>query len=174
MCDNASFLRTLSDFVPTLREMTSALNEQSQEGKDLGSTMRKVYEITSRTLQTILNIEVALPRQVERQLPVHFQDACGFHYAFSLDWVTSWEELLVVLEIKFKHRGLRVVEKKQFVLEGGTRKRAIDLNGSWESSFYPGQNVNMDACFDEKENSRSCCPVCHHVEPVAADEAVDW
>lgn len=177
MSDSASFLQTLSHFVPTLQETSSAVNRQlseSSERKNFGDTMRDVYETTSRTLQIMRSIQAILPQQVERQQPVYFQDAYDYRYPFALKWIASWEELLAVLGHKFKSRGLRVVGKRQFVLEDGIQKRAISLKASWESSFYPGQNVNMNPCFDEKEESRNCCPTCRHVEPVAVDEAVDW
>jgi hypothetical protein len=33
----------------------------------------------------------------------------------------------------------------------------------------------MDACFDEKEDMRNCCPSCRYQEPrVLADQPVDW
>ena len=79
-----------------------------------------------------------------------------------------------MLSIKFKHRGLRVVEKKQYVLEDANRKKIIDMAQPFEVCFFPGQQVNMDACFDEKIGTGNSCPVCQHIEAVALDQAIDW
>ena len=79
-----------------------------------------------------------------------------------------------MLSIRFKNRRLRVVEKKQFVLEDAHRKSVIDMARPFEACFFPGQQVNMDACFDEKTETANYCPVCQHVEAAASDQAIDW
>jgi len=119
-------------------------------------------------------MHTTLPPQVERQQPVYFLDACGFHAPFHLEFINSWEAFTAVLSIKFKHRGLRVVEKKQYVLEDANRKKIIDMAQPFEVCFFPGQQVNMDACFDEKIGTGNSCPVCQHIEAVALDQAIDW
>jgi hypothetical protein len=122
----------------------------------------------------VLKMQTTLPLQVERQQPVYFLDACGFHAPFHLEFINSWEAFIAVLDIKFKHRGLRAVENEQYVLEDANCKKVINMARPFDACFFPGQQVNMDACFDEKTGSGNSCPVCQHNEAAALDQAIDW
>jgi hypothetical protein len=173
---NTDFLSALSDLLPTLQRITSAHQDQASTSQhaDFSNVVNKVRETNLEIYRMVLKMQTNLPPQVERQQPVYFLDACGFLAPFHLEFINSWEAFVTVLGIKFKHRGLRVVEKKKYVLEDANRKKLIDTTRPFEACFFPGQQVNMDACFDEKNSTGSCCPVCQHVDKMATDEAIDW
>lgn len=123
----------------------------------------------------VLKMQNSLPAQVEDQKPVYFMDACGFRARIDLTWINSWEAFFAVLDVRFKQRGLKIVERKQFVLEDGHSKRSVDKSHPFASCFMPGRRINMDAFFDEIEHIGNCCPVCRYHEPDAvAGQAVDW
>jgi hypothetical protein len=167
----------LSDLLPTLQGIISANDDRSSERQSYNEFSRIVNEVRQTNLEIyrmVLQMQTALPLQVQRQQPVYFLDACGFHAPFHLEFINSWEAFVAVLGIRFKHRGLRVIEKKQYVLEDANQQRVIDMARPFETCFFPGQQVNMDACFDEKTGTRTSCPVCQHIETAALDEAIDW
>lgn len=119
-------------------------------------------------------MQTSLPPQIERQQPVYFLDACGFLAPFHLEFIKSWEAFIAVLNVNFKTRGLKLIERQQFVLEDAHSKRVLDLSRPWETCFFPNQHVNMDALFDEQERGGNSCPVCQYQEPAATDQAIDW
>lgn len=169
--ETTSFLRSLSNILPLLQRIDSANNSQFQN--NLCNVANEIRESNLQIYRTFLTMQSALPPQVERQQPVYFHDACGLQSPFHLEFINSWEAFVAVLSVKFKQRGLFVVEKKQYVLEDANHRRLIDMNRPFEACFFPGQQVNMDACFDENSDTANCCPVCRHAEFGSQDEAID-
>lgn len=176
--ENTDFLGKLAgQLLPTLRRIISSDEQrgESQKLTQLNEIIKEVCETSLETYRTVLKMQKSLPMQVEDQKPVYFTDACAFAARIDLTWINSWEAFLAVLGVRFKQRGLQIVEKKQYVLEDASSKIVIDSRKSFESCFFPGRQVNMDALFNAKEHSTNCCPVCRYGEPSAvADQPVDW
>jgi hypothetical protein len=120
-------------------------------------------------------MQSSLPAQVEDQKPVYFLDACNCPARIDLSWINSWEAFFAVLSVRFKQRGLKIVERKKFILEDAYNHKLIDSNRPFDGCFMPGRKINMDACFDEKEHVNNCCPSCRYQElGISADQPVDW
>jgi len=175
---NTDFLSILKDFLPTIQGIASAHQDQqsltSQRHDELSSVVNEVLETNLEICRLVLEMQTSLPQQVGCQQPLYFTDACGFRAKLDLGYFDSWEAFNAVIGVKFKQRGLRVVEKKQYVLEDAHRKKLINTARPFQACFVPGQQVNMDACFDENIGTEKCCPGCQHVENVASDQAIDW
>lgn len=171
--DGADLLAALKNLIPILQGIIACKDDQAantQFRDDFNQTIKDVQD----TYHVVLKMQTQLPAQIDRQQPVLFLDACGYLAPFHLEFITSWEAFVAVLTVKFKQRGLRLVERKQYVLEDVRRKRLINQAHSWETCFFPGQQVNMDAWFYEKPDSGTCCPVCQHMDDVAVNKGVDW
>jgi hypothetical protein len=138
------------------------------------SIMHEVRQIVQQIHGRVQSLETSVPPHVQLQQPVLFQDACGFRSPVHLDFINSWEAFEAVLKVRFKKRGLQVVEKKQYTLEDASSKREIDMTQPYEMCFFPGQSVNMDACFDEETGITNHCPGCQNVEKEALDQTVIW
>lgn len=177
MAENAAFLRALAEMLPTLQRIVSNNDQpsESHESNELSNVMKEVRETNLEIYRMVLKMQLSLPAQVEDQKPVYFLDACAFQARIDLTWINSWEAFLAVLGVRFKQRGLKIVERKQFVLEDANSKLLVDGNRPFESCFIPGRKINMDAFLDEKGNTGKCCPSCRYEELDAkADQAIDW
>lgn len=168
-------LRALGELLSTVQRIMSNDEEpaEPQQQLELSNIMRCVQETNLKIYQMVLNMQTSLPPQVERQQPVYFLDACGFRAPFHLEFIKSWEAFTAVLNINFKSRGLQLVERNHYVIEDAHNGRVLDATMPWESCFFPGQQVNMDALFNEDKSGNSC-PVCHHAETADTDQAIDW
>lgn len=162
---NAGLLSSLQDLAPTLQKMIS-MHQPLEDFVNMGNKIHDTYQMVSEIRQS-------LPVQIDRP-SFYFLDACGFSTTFDLAFFDNWEIFEVTIAAKFKERGLQVVAKKQYALEDAHRKNAIDRNRSFKAMFLPSRQINMDACFDDRENLGTCCPVCRHIEPLASDEGIDW
>ncbi|KAF2093425.1 hypothetical protein NA57DRAFT_81353 [Rhizodiscina lignyota] len=175
MSDNTVFLQ-LAKMLPTLQHIISN-NEPHVECPELNAMTNDVKEVCKTSFKiyrSVLQMQASLPAQVEDQKPVYFMDACAFQARIDLTWINSWEAFLAVLAVRFKQRGLRIVEKRQYVLEDAHSKVLVDSTHPFELYFIPGRKINMDALFVEKEHTRNCCPSCQYQEPTAdIDQAID-
>lgn len=175
--NNTDFLQALTDFLPTLQRIVIAKEDQlshSSENTNLINIMKEVHEAILQIYRIVLQRHTVLSPQVQRQQPVYFQDACGFHTPFHLEFITSWDEFITVLKLKFRNRGLRLIEQGRYTLQDANSKKILNRSRPWTLCFFPGQHVNMDALFDEKGDGRNCCPVCQHVEAGTFDDVIDW
>jgi hypothetical protein len=165
--ENVDLVSSLRDLVPALQKMISAQEAQNRDYFNvMGTKIQDTFELVSEMRQS-------LPVQIDRP-SFYFLDACGFSFIFDLALFDNWEIFELVIGAKFKERGLRVVEKKQYVLEDAHRRNGIDRTRPFKTTFLPGRQINMDACFDEKADAGACCPVCRHIEGLATDDGIDW
>jgi hypothetical protein len=163
--------------LPTLQRII--LNDDQkpsdEDRSELRNIVTEVRETSLEIYRMVLKMQSSLPAKVEDQKPVYFVDACGFQARIDLTWINSWEAFFAVLGVRFKQRGLKIVDRKQFVLEDAQSNRLVDSTRPFESCFMPGRKITMDACFDEKEQTGNCCPSCRYQEPdTEADQAIDW
>lgn len=148
---------------------------ENHESNEMAKVVKEVCEQNVELFRKISNIQTSLPAQVDDQKPVYFLDACGFQARIDLTWINCWEAFYAVLRVQFKQRGLKIVERKQFVLEDAHTTMSVDTHRRFELCFIPGRKINMDACLDEKEHVGNCCPICRYSEPTTvSDQAVDW
>jgi hypothetical protein len=163
--------------LPTLQRIISSNDEPASNAdkSELCSIITEVRESNLEIYRMVLKVQASLPAQVEDQKPVYFLDACDCPARIDLTWVNSWEAFFAVLGVRFKQRGLKIVEKKQFILEDAHSNKLIDSTCPFDGCFMPGRKINMDACFDEKEYIGNCCPSCRYQEPgTLADQPMDW
>ena len=136
--------------------------------------MLKVLKSNLEIYELVFNMQANLPKQIERQQPVLFLDACARLSPFHLEFITSAEAFLAVLKVKFKDAGLRKIEKGQFTLEEASTKRTIDLGRPWHVCFLPGQKVDMSMIFSLLNPAESTCPGCQHRSEIENTQDVEW
>jgi hypothetical protein len=78
---------TLKDVIKT--ETNNPTTSQVAEMKELKRIAQETKAMNTRIFSMVLNMQRSLPAQVERQQPVHFVDACGFHAPFHLEYINS-------------------------------------------------------------------------------------
>ncbi|RDI84063.1 hypothetical protein Vi05172_g5995 [Venturia inaequalis] len=163
--NNADLLSSLKDLVPTLRQMI-AVQQPPEEFKIMSAKIHDTYQVISEMRQN-LSVQIDRPS-------FYFLDACGVTATFDLAFFDNWDIFEIAIAAKFKERGLQIVAKKKYVLEDAHRKTSIDRTRGFKALFLPGRQINMDACFDDREALGTCCPVCRHIEGLASDEGIDW
>jgi hypothetical protein len=155
---NTDFLQALTDFLPALQQIVIAKGDQpsnSSENTNLINVVKEVHETILQIYHLVLQRHTVPSLQVQQQQPVYFQDACGFHTPFHLEFITDWDELITVLKLKFRKRGLRLIDRNRYILHDANSKKVLSPSLPWTLCFFPGQRVNMDALFDEKSDSRT-------------------
>ena len=88
MESNRAILDSHTDLILTLTKIASsaATQEQSQDLKDI---MLKILKTNLQTYDIVLNMQMKLPLQIERQQPVMFLDACGRLSPVHLEFLRS-------------------------------------------------------------------------------------
>jgi ubiquitin domain-containing protein len=152
-------------------EETEKLSVIRDEVKD---TNMKIFTMIVEMQKNIQIIRRSLPRQIERQQPVYFIDACGFHTPFHLEFIDCWEAFDAVLEIRFRDKGLRKIQRREYVLERGSDGKAIERHTPWNRCFSPGMQLTMDMLFKESNHATNTCPACGQESYEATDSGVDW
>ena len=170
---NNQLLKTNNDLILALAGVATncATQEQNNDMKDL---MLKILNSNIQMYDIILNMQMNLPQQIERQRPVLFLDACGRLSPVHLEFITSADAFLAVLKDRFKDGGLQRIERGQFVLEDARAKRVIDLKQPWNTCFLPGQKIDMSMIFLRASTSKTTCPACHHKNTTASTGPVEW
>ena len=170
---NKHILNSHTDLILTLTRIASSAATQEQS-RDLEDLVLNVLKINLQIYDMVLNVHKNLPRQVERQQPVMFLDACGRLSPVHLEFITSAEAFIAVLKVRFQHAGVRKIERGQFALEEAQTKRAIDLGRPWSICFLPGQKIDMSMVFSQAETPKSNCPGCHHESESNTEKDVEW
>jgi hypothetical protein len=117
----------------------------------------------------------ALPLQIDQQQPVIFRDALNRVAPIHLEWITSHEAFLAVLEVRFKDVGIEKVRRREFALQKAGATTDIDLRKSWEACFCPGQRVDMSMIFKQQgPDDIAVCPVCKHECFGEASSEIEW
>jgi hypothetical protein len=175
--DNLRYM--IEVIIPTLRTVfESGANEQTrvyqQESMDLRHIMNATRETTLRTYSMLLNMQRNIPNQIERQQPIHFIDACGFHAPFHLEFVNSWEAFEAVLEVRFRTRGPQKIRRREYILEKASTRTLLNRDRPWGSDLLPGSTVHMDMVFDMPSEKKNTCPVCKIESCESMEAEVDW
>lgn len=127
-------------------------------------------------LAALKQLQDSLPPQVLLQKPVIFTDALDRIAPVHLEWITSWESFLVVLEIRFKDLGRSKIRRQEFTLRETATRRTITFFRPLDVSLMPGQYVEMSMVFrdDAGEYQEDVCPHCHLDCYGAAEEDMEW
>ncbi|RDL34593.1 uncharacterized protein BP5553_07721 [Venustampulla echinocandica] len=114
-----------------------------QQTEELQSIVLKILDTNVKMYEMVLDmqkLQSQLPVQVDRQQPVHFEDAHGRITPFHTEFINSFDAFQAVIE--------------------SISKRKLDLTASWDSVFLPGRKVNMSMVFRRPQTSMSSCPGC--------------
>ena len=167
-------LESHTDLILTLTKIASSAATQ-EESQDLKELMLKILKSNLQIYDIVLDMQMRLPMQIERQQPVIFLDACARLSPVHLEFITSAEAFLAVLKVRFQHAGLRKIEKGQFHLEESRTRRLIDLRQPWHTCLLPGQKIDMSMIFshpDDGERIQMCPGCCHNVASNEIGEVV--
>ena len=101
-----------------------------------------------------------------------FNKECPFHLEF-VRWV---EAPLAVLKINLKESvcGPDMIDNGEFVVEESGTENLIDINGPWDSYFYPGQKVTISMVFQSSRSFGSSCPRCHRSHEESTGKKITW
>ncbi|KAL1607942.1 hypothetical protein SLS60_002881 [Paraconiothyrium brasiliense] len=148
-----------------------------QLGHDLKALMLKImavnlvtYAAVDKIQKSVLNIEQNMPtlmRPITTERIFYLEDAIGRVSTITLDFITSWDALLAVLEVRFQGKpGLKKVLKKEYAIQNRATRKDVDVSQNWESTFLPGLWFDMDMIFQEVQEEGSndptgdTCPRC--------------
>ncbi|KAF2993058.1 hypothetical protein E8E13_000092 [Curvularia kusanoi] len=131
-----------------LATIASGVAQSVQHGKALLETSAQILQTNLRVFQMVNDIQLIMlkiPGQVERQQPVYLIDPFDKECPFHLEFIRSPEALLAVLKANLKDTGCgpAMIDRGEFVIEELGTQNSIDLKGSWDTCFYPGQKVAM-------------------------------
>lgn len=142
----------------TLGDSITGISRKTQSG------MLTILDCVLEMRKLILDVRnlSSIPRQVNRQQPVSFEDAHGRIVPIYIEFVNSFDAFQAVLEIRFRDLpGLRKVQKLEYELQDSVSRRQVNLDNPWESIFLPGRNVAMSIVFRKPQAQTSSCPGCH-------------
>jgi hypothetical protein len=116
----------------------------------------------SRTLTT-----VSLITPISHEQMFYLRDAIGRVSAITLSFITSYDALTAVLQVRFQGMpGQRKILKKEFALQNRATGQDVDVTQRWESAFLPGLWYDMDMIFqvtqtdDVDDAEQDACPRC--------------
>lgn len=168
--------QTLNTHIDLLLPFAKVVNRTStqENTRELQDIVLEVLKTTLEIYNMILNLQMNLPRQVERERPVILLDACGRFCPVHLDFINSAEAFLAELKVRFKDVELQKIQRGQFVLENTQTKRSIDLRRPWHTCMLPGPRIDMSMIFSQADVPRSTCPGCRYDNTTANTEDVEW
>jgi hypothetical protein len=152
-----------------------------QLGSELKGLLHRSIAINIATYQAVIGNQSPLPSQLERGLleePMILEDAIGRKAPVHLQFVTSWEALESILEVRFRHiQGHKKIIQKQYGLQDGATKREVERSRAWQSAFLPGQRVEMSMVFHSEEPASSdfnnaTCPGCQTTTKGSTDSDI--
>lgn len=128
------------------------------------------FAAVDKIQRSIQNIEQNIPtltRPVESGKSFYLEDALGRRSTITLDFITSWDAFLAVLEVRFQGKpGLKKVVKKEFAIQNRVTGKDVEASKDWESTFLPGLWFDMDMIFQERQEDAApdskgdTCPRC--------------
>jgi hypothetical protein len=137
----------------------------NQLGQDLRTLMQKIISINLATYKCVVEIQRALLVSPLTNEPIFYlEDAIGRVSPITLQFITCWDALQAVLEVRFRGiQGSKKVLRKEYALQYRATGKDIDLTRTWEGAFLPGQWVDMSMVFQEtgkvsNENDDDICP----------------
>jgi hypothetical protein len=164
----------------TMAGMKSSITCSITTGQQILKSTSDIVSSNFRIYQTVIKIYdfiLTMPRQVEREQPIYFEDAYGKHAPFYLEWVYSADVLQDWLKRRFEGVGSQKIEDGEYILEDSKTQRQLDLTQNWHSLFRPGMHVVMDMVFERricKSKDESACPVCGEECEESFNKRVNW
>ncbi|RYN32497.1 hypothetical protein AA0117_g4279 [Alternaria alternata] len=137
-----------------------------QLGHDLKALMLKIvavnlvtYAAVDKIQASVLDIQLVLPtltRPISDPRIFYLEDAIGRVSTITLDFITSWDALLAVLEVRFQGKpGIKKVLKKEYVLQNRATGKDVNAKQKWETVFRPGLWFDMDMIFQKSDGGDS-------------------
>ncbi|ORX95829.1 hypothetical protein BCR34DRAFT_607832 [Clohesyomyces aquaticus] len=163
---NNDILKSQADLILTISQTVTGCTTR-QQADDLRAIMLKVLATNMQIYRSVLDIHkinstAQIPPQIERQLPVTFEDAHGRLAPLHVEFINSWDAFQAVLEVRFRDLpGLKKVQNREYSLSEPGGKRNLGLNAPFESSFLPGRRISMSMIFETPQPSISVCPGCN-------------
>jgi len=121
----------------------------NQIGQDLKEQMCEVVATNVKAYQCLSRIENAAPIRPMNDTTFTFKDPLGPLIPFSLQFVTSWEAFVAILDTGLRGTDPHVSHSfqiKRYILRDGN-ERLISVKGHvnhrWEDVFFPGRVVEM-------------------------------
>ena len=133
--------------------------------------------MNSVQLQSALQqLQDSLPPQVLLQQPVIFTDALDRIAPIHLDWISTWDAFLAVLELRFAHLGYNKIKRREFALQATGSRKDLLLTRSIGKCLMPGQYVDMSMVFQDQagEQLSNTCPHCQKCCVGTTDSETTW
>ena len=163
---------TLISHVNTTKEEQRLSNEEKL--KEMTQVMTETKETKVRIFQMVMKLQNDLPAQINRQQPIHFIDACGFHAPFHLEFINSLDAFEAVLKVRFEDKGLRKILRREYALERGGKKMVISQKMRWDRCILPGTTLYMDMLFKVPYETINSCPTCNVETTNSTKQEIDW
>ncbi|KAB5528937.1 hypothetical protein GE09DRAFT_402314 [Coniochaeta sp. 2T2.1] len=152
------------------RTVTTSTAPQGRQDQPIQKMVQQVldcnFKVYSAVVEMQKTIRSHLPRQIERNQPVYFEDAHGRVFPLHVEFVDSYATFQGVLEIKFGGvPGLDKIRRHEYVVGvAGSGGEILDMEkGAWSAIFRPGTWLNMSMVFYrryEKPLEVRACPSC--------------
>lgn len=127
-------------------------------------------------LSALEQLQNSLPAQVLLKDPVIFTDALDRVAPIHLDWITSWDAFLAVLEVRFSDLGSSKIRRREFALQESSTRGELTFTKPIASCLKPGQHVDMSMIFRDRtgETTKNVCPHCHTICEGPTDTETIW
>jgi hypothetical protein len=146
-----------------------------------------IYTSVKRVQSSILDLRQALPTPNSLVTPLtherifYLRDAIGRESSITLNFITSYDALTAVLQVRFHGMpGLKKIIKNEFAIENRATGKDMDRNMPWECFFRPGLWFDMDMIFqtvlDEGSESpiEDTCPSCNAKSNQSQGLRIKW
>ena len=127
-------------------------------------------------LSALEQLQKSIPAQVLLKEPVIFTDALDRIAPIHLDWITSWQAFLAVLEVRFSHLGSSKIKRREFALQESVTRSELIFTKPIALCLKPGQYVDMSMVFRDRteETTENVCPHCHTIGEGPTDTETIW
>jgi hypothetical protein len=127
-------------------------------------------------LSALEQLQKSIPAQVLLKEPVIFTDALDRVAPIHLDWITSWDAFLAVLEVRFSHLGSNKIKRREFALQESATRSELAFTRPIDLCLKPGQHVDMCMIFQDRTGvtAKNVCPHCHTICEGSTDTETIW
>jgi hypothetical protein len=150
-------------------------------GSELKSLMERIFTTNVAIYKAVVALQAGLPGYLERSMiqePFILEDAIGRMSPVHMQFISSWEAFDAVLELRFRTvQGHKKVKNKEYVIQEHVTRREIRRNQPWETSFLPGQRIDMSLVFESQEQKdlpQTTCPRCQTTSAELQDSDILW
>jgi hypothetical protein len=131
-----------------------------------------IFASVDKVHTSVLELRRALPTSslvtpLSHERIFYLEDAIGRVSTITLDFITSYDALTAVLQVRFQGMpGSKKVLKKEYALQNRATGKDVDVTQRFEGVFLPGVWYNMSMIFqivqsEEKEDvEQEACPRC--------------